>query len=62
MECLFDPKDSVLQKKLAQKKSLRGGKSRPGGAAAPPLPALMQVPFKRALRKALQGTAAVAKK
>jgi len=31
MECLFDPKDSVLQKKLAQKKSLRGGKSRPGG-------------------------------
>jgi len=32
MECLFNPKVSVLKKKLAQKKSLRGGgKSRPEG-------------------------------
>jgi len=33
MECLINPKVSVMQKKIAQNKSLRGGKDRPGGAA-----------------------------
>jgi len=36
MEWLFDSKDSVLQKKLAQKKSLKVGRSRPGVAKMSP--------------------------